>query len=332
MGEAKRRGSAAKRSDTKRPRDAIEQAAAVIDEAYRRLAAENIHGPASIPRMAGHLPALQMIYQTLVRDEDLMALGARYPAFQRFAEIMEDDSMRQHPDPALGDLGSPIPESLRLWLHRLLPIAAELERQAPGGDAAGGADAARRRAASFATEVHAFLAAARDAAIAPAALAQLTIILDGYRQRIEAAASGDAAAEEMIPIPIENLADVVAFAERQIGVVEETSALLEPAVRRNRVLDNETVLRVQGAVAMHRNSLFGVRTQVTTWRRGGGLSAEQAAGIEALERRLDHWHTINETLAKLGAAFEGKTIESIMAMSDAELALAVATGKLALPR
>ena len=54
MGEAKRRGSAGNRNDTKPPRDPVEQAAAVIDAAYRRVTLEGIHGPASIPRIFLH--------------------------------------------------------------------------------------------------------------------------------------------------------------------------------------------------------------------------------------------------------------------------------------
>lgn len=331
MGEAKRRRSAGNRNDTKPPRDPVEQAAAVIDAAYRRVTLEGIHGPASIPRMAGHLPALKRIYDTVVRDEDLMALCARYPAFQRFAETVEDECARERASNMRDSFGPPLPEPLRLWLERLLPIAAELEQMRPGADASGGIDSARRRAESFGTEVRSFLAAARNASLSTPALDHLSSILNGYLDRIEAAVVSSGASDEPRPIPIANLVDVVAFVERQIGVVEELATLLEPAVRRNRVLDNETVLRVQDSVAMHRNSLFGVREQLTAWRRGVRLSAEQTRNLDALELRLAHWEATNEAIATLAGKFEGKTIEAITAMSDAEIALAVLSGRLMLP-
>ncbi|MGH8159208.1 MAG: hypothetical protein ACREPQ_13895 [Rhodanobacter sp.] len=106
--------------------------AAAIDLRVRQLEAQGIKGPALVDMMFGHLQDLQWIYNTS-SDPVLLDLAQRYPAFERFARVMEDFSEQNqamlaagtHPAQDVQELHG----SLRESLEKLLRDGVELERE-----------------------------------------------------------------------------------------------------------------------------------------------------------------------------------------------------------
>lgn len=110
----------------------IGQLAAAINLRVRQLEAQGITGMSLANHMVGHMHDLQRIYET-ASDRTLRDLCCRFPAFERYARLMEETSERSqamvsagtHPYANLPEL----PEPLQASLVRVMRAAVELERE-----------------------------------------------------------------------------------------------------------------------------------------------------------------------------------------------------------
>ena len=108
------------------------QIAAAINLRVRQLEAQGITGMGLANHMVGHMQDLQRIYET-ASDRTLRDLCRRFPAFERYALLMEEMSERSqamasagtHPYADLPELPGPLKASL----VRVMRAAAELERE-----------------------------------------------------------------------------------------------------------------------------------------------------------------------------------------------------------
>ena len=112
---------------------------------------------------------------------------------------------------------------------------------------------------------------------------------------------------------------------------EAVLALLQAARERPQMLDGETIER---AIRMCNGQMEFVpiyREQLARWREASP-SAAQRNGIERLALQLDRHVQVLDELLMLTRELQGDTIDAIMRMGDAELALAVLTGRIKPPR
>lgn len=108
------------------------QIAAAIDLRMRQLEAKGITGIALANHMVGHMQELKVIYDT-ASDRTLKDLCRRFPAFERYARLMEQVSQQGQAMTASGThpyAGLPeLPEPLKTSLMRVMRAATELERE-----------------------------------------------------------------------------------------------------------------------------------------------------------------------------------------------------------
>ena len=108
------------------------QIAAAINLRVRQLEAQGVTGMGLANRMVGHMQDLQRIYET-ASDRTLRDLCRRFPAFERYARLMEEMTERgqvmvstgTHPYADLPELSGPLKASL----VRVMRAAVELERE-----------------------------------------------------------------------------------------------------------------------------------------------------------------------------------------------------------
>lgn len=109
----------------------VSSIAAAINHRVRQLEAQGLTGLALANHMVGHMQDLQWIYDSL-SDRAMLDLCRRFPAFERYARLMEDISEQNqamaaagtHPYGELPEL----PEKLKTSLTNLMRDAVELER------------------------------------------------------------------------------------------------------------------------------------------------------------------------------------------------------------
>ncbi len=106
---------------------------------------------------------------------------------------------------------------------------------------------------------------------------------------------------------------------------------LRQAEDRPHVLDNQTVDRVIASSTQQQSDLWLYAEQLTRWQ-ALSLTSAQRAEVVACEERLATLRTTITTILDLAAYLRLHTIETLLAMSDDELGLAVVLGTVAPPR
>lgn len=124
----------------------------------------------------------------------------------------------------------------------------------------------------------------------------------------------------MIAWAINGMADEAAT---QVGNLRE-------AQQRPHVLDDATVNRVIASYTEQQGDLWLYEEQLRRWQ-AGKLTAAQGAEIAKLTQRLAGLRADIATILDLATYLKPRTIESVLARSDEELALDILTGKLTPP-
>lgn len=96
-------------------------------------------------------------------------------------------------------------------------------------------------------------------------------------------------------------------------------------------LDDATIDRVIASYTTQRDDLWLYTEQLARWQAAPCTAAQQAE-ITRLTGLLGHLRADIVTVLDLAEQIKPQTIDSILSMSDAELGLAVLTGKLQPPR
>ena len=131
--------------------------------------------------------------------------------------------------------------------------------------------------------------------------------------------------------PLSMLPTIRMIVDGELESNEAVLALLQAARERPQMLDGETIER---AIRMCNGQMEFVpiyREQLARWREASP-SAAQRNGIERLALQLDRHVQVLDELLMLTRELQGDTIDAIMRMGDAELALAVLTGRIKPPR
>ena len=127
----------------------------------------------------------------------------------------------------------------------------------------------------------------------------------------------------MLPLITEMLDGTLESANEQLDS-------LRPVVDKPHVLDSNTVSRIITLYTEQAEDHWVFEEQLNRWKKDAP-SASQSNEITRLEGVLAQTKIIREEILKIAQAIEPNTIDKIMEMDDAELALAVLSGKIKPP-
>lgn len=131
--------------------------------------------------------------------------------------------------------------------------------------------------------------------------------------------------------PLSMLPTIRMIVDDDLESNEAVLTMLQAARERPQMLDDETLER---AIRLCNGQMEFVpiyREQLARWREAA-TSAIQRKDIERLALQLDRHAQVLDELLLLARELQGGTIDAIIRMGDAELALAVLTGRIKPPR
>lgn len=130
--------------------------------------------------------------------------------------------------------------------------------------------------------------------------------------------------------PIEKMSVIASMIDRKVIDLEDLYDNLDRAKEKPHVLDDATVNRTIELHEKVRDDAGLFDEQLARWRREG-LTEGQSREVERLAGQMVRYRELCEKILTLAKELKKGTIDSILSMSDADLAMAVLTGKIKMP-
>lgn len=323
-----------------------------IDQQMQQLASEGVvEAPAVINRMMGHVPDLHRIWVG-TSDQQLMALSREYPGFYRYALMMEEAAEAERNKPSRPYDGMPeFSEQHKQIASQLLTTAATLERRYQALRASGSLQVFQpqlkdlcRLHQQWLTDLEDFKGSLRAQGAEPNVLEYVDQAFGRMAERLQQLAgdptsqTGSTAADNTGQTqaepqwrPLAVLPTLTAAINGELQVNESLVRKLASARDNPHVLDDATIERIERMCQGQRDLLPVYRQQIERWRTEARSDAK-AKAIREFGIRVERHAASTEALMALVGEFRGKTIDSVLGMGDAELALAVLSGQIKPPR
>lgn len=126
--------------------------------------------------------------------------------------------------------------------------------------------------------------------------------------------------------PLSMLPTFVEMVAAQLDEIETQLQTLRAAQKQPHVLDDYTVGRVLKVYGEQQDFMWVYEAQLARWQKES-LSATQRQQIEQMAQQLKQIKPGLSEILEIAADLKGKTIESILRKSDAELALEILSGQ-----
>lgn len=126
--------------------------------------------------------------------------------------------------------------------------------------------------------------------------------------------------------PLSMLPTFVEMVAAQLDEIETQLQTLRAAQKQPHVLDDYTVGRVLKVYGEQQDFMWVYEAQLARWQKES-LSATQRQQIEQMAQQLKQIKPGLSEILEIAADLKGKTIESILSKSDAELALEILSGQ-----
>ena len=120
--------------------------------------------------------------------------------------------------------------------------------------------------------------------------------------------------------PIERLASIASHIDGMLEAAEEQYEALQLAWPKPHILDEYTVGRVIEVFTMQRDDLWLFDEQLRRWK-AGRLTTTQGKEVERLVGQMKRLREVITTILALADELKERTIEKVLAKSDAELGL-----------
>ncbi len=130
--------------------------------------------------------------------------------------------------------------------------------------------------------------------------------------------------------PISSLPIVATALSGMLEAAREQYPALEEAKNRPHVLDDDLLNRVINAHTQQAEDLWLFEEQIRRWK-AEKITKTQQEELRRLEGQLEELRKMLNLILVLAEELKGGTIDSIMAMSDEELGMALLEGKLKMP-
>ena len=130
--------------------------------------------------------------------------------------------------------------------------------------------------------------------------------------------------------PISSLPIVAKALSGMLEAARKQYPTLEEAKNRPYVLDDYLLNRVIDAHTQQAEDLWLFEEQIRRWK-GEKVSLAQQKELTRLEEQLEELRKMLNLILRLAEELKGGTIDSLMALSDEEIAMAILEGKLKLP-
>ena len=130
--------------------------------------------------------------------------------------------------------------------------------------------------------------------------------------------------------PISSLPIVATALSGMLEAAREQYPALEEAKNRPHVLDDDLLNRVINAHTQQAEDLWLFEEQIRRWK-AEKITKTQQEELRRLEGQLEELRKMLNLILVLAEELKGGTIDSIMAMSDEELGMALLERKLKLP-
>ena len=130
--------------------------------------------------------------------------------------------------------------------------------------------------------------------------------------------------------PISSLPIVATALDGMLEAAREQYPALEEAKNRPHVLDDDLLNRVIDVHTQQAEDLWLFEEQIRRWKAEKVTLAQQEE-LRRLEGQLEELRKMLNLILTLAEEFQSGTIDSIMAKSDLEIAMAFLSGKLELP-
>ena len=127
--------------------------------------------------------------------------------------------------------------------------------------------------------------------------------------------------------PIEKLSLIAYIIDGTLASAHETYQALQQGRQKPYSLDDATVNRAIKLFTDQKNGLWEFDEQLRRWTTQQ-LRPEQRMEIERLERQMKQLHSVNTTILVLTDELKEKTIEKLLAKSDAEVGIEYLLGLL----
>jgi hypothetical protein len=131
--------------------------------------------------------------------------------------------------------------------------------------------------------------------------------------------------------PMSMLKPILSAINSELQINEALARKLEDARATPHILDDDSIGRIERMCQGQRELLPVYRQQIDRWTAEARSDAKVKA-VREFSARVDRHEACTEKLMALVGEFRGKTIDSVLGMSDAELAMAFLSGQLKPPR
>ena len=126
--------------------------------------------------------------------------------------------------------------------------------------------------------------------------------------------------------PLSMLPTFAEMVAAQLDEIETQLQTLRAAQKQPHVLDDYTVGRVLKVYGEQQDFMWVYEAQLARWQKES-LSKTQRQQIEQMAQQLKQLKPGLSEILEIAADLKGKTIESILSKSDAELALEILSGQ-----
>lgn len=126
--------------------------------------------------------------------------------------------------------------------------------------------------------------------------------------------------------PLSMLPTFAEMVAAQLDEIETQLQTLRAAQKQPHVLDDYTVGRVLKVYGEQQDFMWVYEAQLARWQKES-LSATQRQQIEQMAQQLKQIEPGLSEILEIASDLKGKTIESILSKSDAELALELLSGQ-----
>ena len=126
--------------------------------------------------------------------------------------------------------------------------------------------------------------------------------------------------------PLSMLPTFAEMVSAQLDEIETQLQTLRAAQKQPHVLDDYTVGRVLKVYGEQQDFMWVYEAQLARWQKES-LSKTQRQQIEQMAQQLKQIEPGLSEILEIAADLKGKTIESILSKSDAELALEILSGQ-----
>lgn len=126
--------------------------------------------------------------------------------------------------------------------------------------------------------------------------------------------------------PLSMLPTFAEMVAAQLDEIETQLQTLRAAQKQPHVLDDYTVGRVLKVYGEQQDFMWVYEAQLARWQKES-LSKTQRQQIEQMAQQLKQLKPGLSEILEIAADLKGKTIESILSQSDAELALEILSGQ-----